>query len=92
MADYRDCSYHVLVKTDVSSLGDLYALASRAECWVETHPGSLTFHFARLEAALLFINHCVGRKGLECKTRWSTDTDWVCVGGEEGDETATSSV
>jgi hypothetical protein len=28
MADYRNCSHHVLVKTDISSLGDLYVLAS----------------------------------------------------------------
>jgi hypothetical protein len=80
MADYRNCPHHVLVKTDVSSLGDLYALAKRrGECWLETHPGGLTFHFARFEAAFFFMNHCVGGKGLEVKYG-HTNTDWICPG------------
>jgi len=70
MADYRNCSHHVFVKTGVSSLGALYALAKSqqfGEWWVETHPDGLTFHFARFGAAFFFATQCIGRKGLEAK-------------------------
>jgi hypothetical protein len=53
-------------------LGNLYALASRqGECWVETHPDDLTFHFARLEPAIFFHMQCTA-KGLKCKY-WPTN-------------------